>query len=639
MSSTITLYKHQQDAVNSIVPALSLPGTRATVNMACGTGKTLVSIKAAEALMAGTPDAKVIVFVPSLSLHDQLMTNWVKFKTFSNEFTLLPVASSGSSLGKMHNPLKPIILPNTTDVKEVINALQTKGRMVVFCTYQSAGTIKAALGKMPGYAFDLAIMDEAHRTAGHKDHESSSYVMCLDDLVIPIKRRLFLTATPRVRRAAAATKNDSESLLERFREDGYSMSDESLYGKVVHKYSFSEAVSDKKLSDFRIWAIMVSDRDIRKAALADRRIDLTGVNLQSKAKKDLKRISSARNLAVASVLERMHKQGKVTSALAFHQERASSMLFTENAEQFFQHSKDPKISNSFLAHVDGNTPQTARQNVMIGFDKAYNAQRFAMISNCAVFTEGVDVPELDTVVFVDNKTSKISIVQAVGRAVRLNPAKPNKIANIIIPIFCGDEDPEEAIKGSAFSTLYNVVSALRDNDNMEDYYSKSVRRQALEAEGVPTDDDMDSTDVVDSQGNLISGGGNSSITFVASESDGTVSEMSTVISASYRKFAAACEAHIVGTYQSTFERNIGKLQAYKELKRNKGRSFVKFLISKDETVGLFALGREMAKVRDSFDAGTLPDNERKAYEAIGFDLTPMSELESELLALFSASAK
>lgn len=649
MSSKIKLYKHQQDALDSIKPALSAPGTRATVNMACGTGKTLVSIKATEALMANTPGAKVIVFVPSLALHDQLMTNWVKFNAFKGAFTMLPVASSGASVGKTHNSFKPIILPSTTDVPEIINALKTKGRVVVFCTYQSAGSIQTAMSKMPEFAFDLAIMDEAHRTAGHKSGLGSSYLKCLHDTNIPISRRLFMTATPRVINPVEESQSDPDDPTESFIEHGVSMSDESLYGKVVHTYSFSEAVIDKKLADFRIWAIMISDKDIQKAALADSRIDLTGVNLKSKDEDDLRKIYSAKHLAVAAVVDRMAKQNIVNGAIAFHQERVKSMMFTENAKRFFQLSNSKKFANAFVAHIDGNTPQTARQNVMIGFDKAYKANHFSMISNVAVLTEGVDVPELDTVIFVDNKTSEISIVQAVGRAVRLNSAEPDKIANVIIPIFCGDSDnPEEKTESSEFSTLYRIVAALRESDNMTAYYSKAVRRNALESEGVAELDEVarvvDSDEVaefdevisvVDSEGTFISGSENSSITFVMPESEGTVDKMSTVVVASYRQFASSCEAKIIGSYPSTFERNVGNIEAFKRLPRNANLE-ARFSIGPNERVGKYALGREMEKVKNAFNAGRLPENERKVYESLGLDFASAEEKKSDFTALLAA---
>ena len=44
-----------------------------------------------------------------------------------------------------------------------------------------------------------------------------------------------------------------------------------------------------------------------------------------------------------------------------------------------------------------------------------------LLSNARCLTEGVDVPTLDGVVFVDPKRSEVDIVQAVGRAIRLAP--------------------------------------------------------------------------------------------------------------------------------------------------------------------------------------------------------------------------
>ena len=622
------LYQHQQEATDATVPVLRKPDSRATLSMACGTGKTLTSIKIAESV-AISENTKIIVFIPGLSLSDQLIVNWVQH-AFNGEFTVLPVASAGSSLSGFSG--KTTVLAHTTDPKEVENALQTKGRLIVFCTYQSAKVIKTAVKDLDGFSFDFAVMDEAHRTAGSGKSKKSSYIMCLNNDLIPIKSRLFITATPRVLKTS-----DTAAVKSGEGDYGYSMSDTSVYGDVVYKYPFSRAIHDGMLADYRIWAVLITDQNIREAAQVDSDIDLTGVNFKHPEEKDIKKVVSAKHLAVAAVVEKMFKQGTITGAISFHQDRERSISFSQDAGTFFSHSNDPNLTESYLAHVDGDTSQQDRQKVMEQFTESYNEGRFTMISNCAVFTEGVDVPELDTVVFVDNKTSEISIVQAVGRAVRLNKKNPNKVANVVIPVFLhNDENPEAEVNSSEFNTLYNVIASLRESDNMEVNYAEAVMRQAMRDAGVEVDDKAAMVGVVDSEGNYIAGAEDAPVTIITSGS-GEAMEMKSLSLDSYNKFAASCEARLIG-YSNSFERNLGNLKAYKELAKNRDligsdKPFRKFTISSNERVGSFKIGKEMQKVRDDFDAGVLPKHEEEAYAALGFDLTPLDDIMGDLVAL------
>lgn len=88
-----------------------------------------------------------------------------------------------------------------------------------------------------------------------------------------------------------------------------------------------------------------------------------------------------------------------------------------------------------------------------------------VLGNARCLSEGVDVPTLDGVAFVDPRRSEIDIVQAVGRAIRLDRTNENKIGTIVIPVFIevGD-DPDKKISASEFDQVWKVVTALRSHD-------------------------------------------------------------------------------------------------------------------------------------------------------------------------------
>lgn len=647
--------KHQQDALNKIIPALTGTGTRATVAMACGSGKTLVGIRAVEDVVVDNADAKIIVFVPNLPLLDQVMTDWVKADAFGGDFMARPVASVGSSLygedtaGELKGvepqilaktKVKPVILENTTSDLDVAEDLRRPGRVVFFCTYQSSAVIQLALMNVPGFSFDFAVMDEAHRTAGAGRVKDSPYQLCLSDDHIRIKRRLFMTATPRVHKARKTSKTvkgfdsaSADALLDEYIDHGVSMNDESVYGPICFEFSFAEAIGAGILSDYRVYAVAISDDDIRAAAAGNKAVSLEGVNLSNPDADQVEFVASARNLALIAAVGRMVEQGTVSGALAFHRDTKRSRRFTKDSKGYLSTHPNPTLSKAFADHVEGVTPPLDRQKTLDDFDTSLKLGQFAIVSNCAVLTEGYDLPELDTTIFADAKYSKISIVQAAGRALRKDPANPGKVASIVVPVFIGQaEDPEEMVELSAFNRMYEIITALRENDNMSAYFTDAILNDATDREE-ETQSDATMIGVQDSEGNSVTGeDGVAPISLILPLSLGVANTMSLELKKSYSKFAKACQSKIVGSNASVFERNLAKLKLYKA---HHGHCSM----GPTATIDKFPIGKVMSHVRDQFDLGNLPEYQREAYVAEGYPLKSIDELSALIHETISAQAK
>lgn len=634
--------KHQQRALEAINNEYTM-GNRVTIAMACGSGKTLVGMLATEEAVRGNPNAKILVMVPNLPLLDQTMTDWVRMGAFGGDFTVLPVASVGSSLygddavdhleGVPDSARTPRveILDNTTKSDKIIEALQGDGRVVVFATYQSSDKIKGALVYIPDFQFDFAVMDEAHRTAGAGKVENSPWQMCLNDHDIPIDKRLFMTATPRIHKARKSIKsqaafNSADSMYEDFIDHGVSMDDKDVYGPIAFEFSFAEAIAANILSDYKIYAIVVSDQDTRDAARANGRVNLDHVNLRHPSPDELEDVAFARNLAVIAAVTKMSERGLITGMLSFHTDTMRSRRFAKDAAGYLAAHHNPAVSQSVMSHVMGTTPQQERRIIMDDFDAAHKKGRFVAIANCSVLTEGLDVPELDGILFADPKRSKISIVQAVGRAIRLDPNNLTKIASIIIPVFIEDqEDPEQMVDASAFGKLHEVVLALRENDNMSAYFADAILNDARDRES-GTESISSMVGVEDLDGNVVSGpesGENTPITVITSASAGGAKEMSAALVRSYQMFAKSCQTRIVGSYATPFERNLAMLKAYKEKNQHCN-------MPKGALVGKFPIGKVVYNIRDRFYDGSLPVSEADAYASVGLQLTPVDDILSAI---------
>ena len=77
----------------------------------------------------------------------------------------------------------------------------------------------------------------------------------------------------------------------------------------------------------------------------------------------------------------------------------------------------------------------------------------SILSNSRCLSEGVDVPALDGVAFINPRNSQVDIIQAVGRAIRLSEDK--RCGYIILPVYLGqDGNLEEEIDYSNFRTIW-----------------------------------------------------------------------------------------------------------------------------------------------------------------------------------------
>ncbi|MDP2759462.1 MAG: Helicase associated domain protein [Sideroxyarcus sp.] len=97
--------------------------------------------------------------------------------------------------------------------------------------------------------------------------------------------------------------------------------------------------------------------------------------------------------------------------------------------------------------------------------KALGADERGVLSNARCLSEGVDVPSLDGVAFIDPRSSQVDIIQAVGRAIRLSPDK--KAGTIVLPVFiAAGEDAVSTIEASNFKPIWEVLDALKAHDDV-----------------------------------------------------------------------------------------------------------------------------------------------------------------------------
>jgi superfamily II DNA or RNA helicase len=426
---------HQSAAVAAAKTHFVRDGaSRGRLIMPCGTGKSLTAYWIAEGLKAKT----ILVAVPSLALVRQCLTDWTReFLAHGIKPDWLCVCSD-ETVGNLERDefvgeVYDLGLPTHTDTNEIAALLRARssGPKIVFTTYQSSGKLAAAARKAR-IKFDLAILDEAHKTVGV---HSKTFATLLSDKKIKIQRRVFMTATERVFRGD--------------RSDVLSMDNEKDYGARFFQLSFKEAIEQKIITDYKILTMMVTDGHIRELIDQNRILNLNSHDLDE---------AEAQSVATGIALKRIYKRHGVKHAISFHRSIRGADRFREQQDALNRTSSlGPKTTNF---HISSKKTAGQRSDLL----REFVVHKRALMTNARCLTEGVDVPAIDCVMFADPKQSRVDIVQAAGRALR--PHEGNKEHGyIVVPLVVPEKmDFEKFAETTAFKQVAQTITALSTQD-------------------------------------------------------------------------------------------------------------------------------------------------------------------------------
>ncbi|GAT07398.1 Helicase associated domain protein [Mycolicibacterium novocastrense] len=432
---------------------------RGQLIMACGLGKTLISLFIAEKLAS----ERTLVLLPSLSLLDQTMREWTASRTVEFDYLLVcsDMTAGGEDAAVEHT--SNLGHPVTTDPTKIAEFLRRPGRRVVFSTYQSSPEVAAACAVAGVPAFDLAVADEAHRCAGPI---ASMFATILDGEKIRARRRLFMTATPRIfaKRIHDAALDDDLAYA--------SMDDEETFGLVFHRLNFRDAIHHKPnrlLTDYQVLVIGV---DENHPTFRDWAENQNFVQRVEGVAENAGRLAAQIGLAKAIRDYNLHR------VITFHSRVKHAAEFADTLEEvvsWMPEDERPTVK-TWARHVSAKDSTGVRRQELQRL-RSVGAGECGVLSNARCLTEGVDVPALDGVAFIDPKRSVIDVAQAVGRAIRLVPDKT--LGTIVIPIFMDatDKDTNTALKSSAFKPVWDVLLALRAHDEELAEQIDELRRQ------------------------------------------------------------------------------------------------------------------------------------------------------------------
>ena len=494
MKAKKQLRPHQTPALEAVKRGLST-ADRGKLIMACGTGKTFTSLRIAEAV-AGR--GKTVLFlVPSLALLSQTLDEWT-------QDTLIDLrcfaVCSDSDVGKKNHDDNVVVgisdlkYPATTNANSLVKAFNQPDIFgsekppymnVVFSTYHSVEVIHQAQ-KLGFPEFDFIICDEAHRTTGatFDGDDDSAFVRIHDNAYIAGKKRLYMTATPRIYSDEAENTEGVSNV--------YSMNNEKLYGDDLYVITFSKAVQLGILCDYKVIVLAVEEKHVSR-------------RIQSLLKDENNQLKVDDAAKIVGCWKALAKQGLAASdgvqpdamkrAVAFCQviekdfrgktHKVSSKLITEmfgavveayqasEIEYLKETAPDQEIDPSLklqcqVQHVDGSMNATQKKNHIEWLKAEAEDNVCRILSNVRCLSEGVDVPSLDAVLFLTPRSSQVDVVQSVGRVMRR--AEGKELGYVILPVVIpAGEEPENALNNNqAYRVVWQVLNALRAHDDRFD---------------------------------------------------------------------------------------------------------------------------------------------------------------------------
>lgn len=498
---------HQEEAIRDCLHGFETYN-RGKLIMACGTGKTITALRLTEDFLRsrGQNCGRILFLAPSIALVGQSMREWANQSKLPMECAVVCSDSKASNVDEdtWESSLRNLPYPASTNPESVyaqMREIDPNSLAVIFSTYQSIQVVADAQ-KMGLPAFDLIICDEAHRTTGMveqgKQEEASEFIKVHDNAIINGKKRLYMTATPRIYGDRAVRIANADSYVVS------SMDDEEVFGPEFHHLSFGRAIDEELLTDYKVIALTVPQdtvSEVYQRAMAEEGdgFDVT---------------ESARIIGCwKGMLDQGETSGqRLKNAVAFcttiAESKRMSDYFKRTVDAYIDYEKEqghnlPEFRCK-IEHVDGTMDSNTRRERLRWLEQTESGEDAAcrILSNARCLAEGVDVPSLDAVIFLQPKKSQIDIIQAVGRVMRRFEGK--QFGYIILPIVIpAGMTAEQALDDNeTYAVVWEILKALRSHDERLDARINALPYDKNKANPVVTVVDMGSSDAQQEQPQL-----------------------------------------------------------------------------------------------------------------------------------------
>ncbi|KJK34545.1 helicase [Streptomyces variegatus] len=383
----------------------------------------------------------MLVLVPSLDLLAQTEAAWREG------------GRTGPMIGVSSLRGGEASFPNTTDVGELVDWVRPLDKVTVFATYASLGLGTLERGHAAGLpGWSLIVVDEAHRVSGRIGRP---WAVVHDNARIPSLRRLYMTATPRLWQLDEDSEQGAPGELVASMEDN----PDGPFGSRAFTLTLSEAIDRGICAPYQVVCVDITDAQLQAA-------QLLGEDARSE------QVRGARLAALQAALVKASAEEGFRRTLVFHHVVKEAEAFAAGLGDVAKrlHATDPKLypATIWANWLCGEHKPLHRRRVLDEFSRGIAADGTVVektfLGSVRVLGEGVDTSHCDSVYFADVRGSMPDLVQAVGRALRMQPDE-GKIASLVVPVLLGPgETADNMLTSRAYGGLAKLLEALRAHD-------------------------------------------------------------------------------------------------------------------------------------------------------------------------------
>jgi superfamily II DNA or RNA helicase len=373
---------------------------------------------------------------------------------------------------------------NPAQIHHFLNNPKTKEQKKIICvTYQSLDVLLASIGDTK---IGIACFDEAHRTTS-PEYKKLVYG---DEYREKYEKRVFFTATP--------VNANGITMFDRERNEMGTYGD---CGPLACEYTYLQGLRDAFLSLFEL------------------RIDLytqdTCANIYESIARAILTTGNTRVLTFHA--DAAAESDSETSVLRF----VDKVKFMDALNSLCVKEFPDKVGKFTASNVTFTaiTAETKNKDAILDAFETCTDDEIYIVSSCRTIGEGVDTKKANMCVFVDPKSSVISIIQNIGRICRKVAGSERQPATILVPVCIGwdkyvaagdDTEKQDSLireqlndrENGDYNAIMNIVAALKQEDpelyelclRYPSKFTEAERKHALEEQGfrVLEDDDENS---------------------------------------------------------------------------------------------------------------------------------------------------
>ncbi|HBF85876.1 MAG TPA: helicase, partial [Streptomyces sp.] len=326
-------------------------------------------------------------------------------------------------------------------------------KVTVYATYASLGLGTLERAHAGGLAaWDLIVVDEAHRVSGRI---GKPWAVVHDNQKIPSLRRLYMTATPRLWQLGDEDEAGAPGELVASMDDD----PEGPFGSRCFTLTLSDAIDRGICAPYQVVCVDVTDTALQAAQL---------LGAESRSAE----VRGARLAALQTALVKASAEENFRRTLVFHHVVKEAEAFAAGLPDVAAqlHASDPELypKTIWADWLCGDHKPLHRRR-LLGEFAAGIATDGTVVEKCflcsvKVLGEGVDTKNCDSVYWADVRGSMPDLVQAVGRALRMQPGE-GKVASLVVPVLLGPgETADNMLTSRAFGGLAKLLEALRAHD-------------------------------------------------------------------------------------------------------------------------------------------------------------------------------